>query len=580
VILAAFGKEGIVPSTDGDYVGPVLLIWLLATFMLGFAQVGLRADHLKMSLPLPARTVWLARLTSIVAFFLVMVVVAVVFMVAFNDQEDQPLIHRDAIAFLMSLLGVVLLGVALIQNLWPAVRDVKLERRSVLCLIAVWALCLTLLFVLISAGPLWTIVPLAVAAALFVRAWRKLPATFIDAARQPDRGDAPAGQSHYDVSSTTAVLAEATIVSPDVVTPSRSRRLMSKTILLSLYRPAPIAAVAAVILAFLGYYVSGFYPEPLSGPVYMFWVIGLSPAFIVWPARNVFQLDHLPVTRRRVFPYLALPAIGLIWLGFVGGTVEGNVFSPWPPLQEFIGTRECPFCTRVPDRFLNVAWDGAPPAITAPWGETHEPWTSRPIRGRAALMYSPYSLSTGSSREFVAWQTSREMADIYGVGVAPDDIVARFDRYFEMRDDGAWTLKSSGNPLRADYPGLRLQDWTRPMAACVLFLGIVWFLSAAWIIFAFYRGVSPTIFSLLGRVLPPAIPICFVAILIWLGDYGYTTSWKLTAMANILVRRFADLLPSNPVALWAVVAAVLTMFYFLAEAAFRQAQSNARGRTK
>jgi len=348
--------------------------------------------------------------------------------------------------------------------------------------------------------------------------------------------------------------------------------------LLSLYRPVPIAAIAAVILVFLGFYVSGFYPEPLSGPVYMFWIIGLSPAFIVWPARNVFHLDHLPVTRRRIFPYLSLPVIALLLIGFMGGTIGGNTLSPRSPLREYLGTRECPFYTRVPDRFLNVAWDGVPPAITAPWGETHEPWTCRPIRGRDALMYSPFSLAAGGSREFVAWQLSREMAVIYGVEVAPDNIAARLDRYVEQRENGTWALKSWGDPLRADFPGLRLQDWVRPMAACVLILGTVWFLSTAWIIYAFYRGVPPTFFSLLGRVLPPAIPIGFVAVLVWLGEYGYTSSWKLTAMANILVRRFADLLPSRPLALWSVVGVVLVAFYLLAEAAFRRAQASTPGK--
>jgi hypothetical protein len=580
VILAAFGREGIVPRADGDYVGPVLLVWLIVTFMLGFAQLGQRADHLKMSLPLAARTVWLARLTAIIAFFLVMTGVAVVFMVAFNDREHQPLIHRDAVAFLFTLLSVMLLGMALIQNLWPTLQDIRVKRRWAAYSIGVWALCLALLFVLIAAAPTWSIVPLTAAVALFVRVWRKLPAAFTGAAAPRDDGGAAAGARSYHVSSTVAALAEVPVVSPDSLTHARWRRLMRKTIVQSLYHPLPIAALVAAFLVFLGFYVSGFYPEPLSGPVYTFWVMGLSTAFIVWPAKNVFRLDHLPLSRRRIFPYLALPAIGLVILGFVGGTIGGNAFSPRPPLREYLGTRECSFYTRVPDRFLEVAWDGEAPAITAPWGETHEPWTCRPVRGRTALMYAPYSLPSGSSREFVAWQTSREMADIYGVAVAPETIVARFDRYYERRDDGAWVLTSWGDPLRADFPGLRLQDWARPMAAIVLFLGVTWLLMAAWIIHAFFSGASPALFSLLGRFLPPVLPIVFVAVMIWLGEYGYTSSWKLTAMANVLVRRVADALPRNPVALWSVVAVVLAAFYFLAEAAFRRAQSTARGDIK
>jgi hypothetical protein len=270
----------------------------------------------------------------------------------------------------------------------------------------------------------------------------------------------------------------------------------------------------------------------------------------------------------------------MVLFGFLGGTIGGNTLSPRPPLREYLATRECSFYTRVPDRFLKVAWDGKPPAITAPWGESHEPWACRPIRGRAALMYSPYSLPAGSSREFVAWQAGREMADIYGVEVQSDDIVARFDRYFEQHESGSWTVKSWGDPLRADFQGLRLRDWARPMAATVLIMCISWFLVTAWIIYAFFSGVSPTFFSVLGRFLPPAIPIFFVAIMVWLGEYGYTTSWKLTAMANILVRKVADLLPTNPVALWGAVVVTLAVFYLFAERIFCRAQSPAAGKIK
>jgi hypothetical protein len=574
VIVAAFGKEGIAPRAEGDYVGPVLLIWILVTLMLGFARVGQRADYLKMSLPLSPKKVWLARVISIFAFLVFVIVVALVIMVAAKDREQQPLIHHAAAALLMSILAVAVLGVALIQSLRPGMWEIEVERRSVAYMIAVWVLCLAILFGLLSAGPLWSAGPLVAAAILFARIWRRVPAAFTAAACEPASVGAPVALPP-DLGRRRRAPA---FDSSGGAAPPHWRRLMHKTIVLSLYRPVPVAAVVFAVLCFLGFYISGFYPEPLSGPVYMFWVIGLSPAFIVWPAKNVFTLDHWPVSRRLIFPNLALPAICSVWLGLMGGTIGGNLLAPQPPLREYVGTRHCPFHTRVPDRFLRVAWDGTPPAITAPWGETHQPWTCRPIRGRAALMYSPYSLPAGSSREFVAWQTSREMAAVYGARVAPGEIIEHFDRYFERREGGAWALVSWGEPLRADFPGLHLQDWSRPMAVIVLMLGIAWFLTAAWIITAFYRGVSPTLFMLVGRVIPPAIPLCFVAVVVWFGEHGYTTSWKLTAMANMLVRRLADLLPSNSLLLWGLVITLLVVFYLLAETTFRRAQSAGTGK--
>jgi hypothetical protein len=572
VILAAFGREGITPRAEGDYVGPVVLIWILVTLMLGFAQVGLRADSLRVSLPLATRTVWLARLIAVFALVISMVAVAAIFMVAFNDREHEPLVHGDAVAFLISLVAVVALGVALVQSVRPTLREVPAQRWSISYLVVVWAACLALLFILASVGPLWSVLPFAAAGVLFVRVWRRLPNSFTSLRTGPAIADVDVEQHRPPETSTVSALKSVSVVSPGLPSAVEWRWLWTRTILQSLYRPVAAAVVVGIVLVFLGFYVSGFYPEPLSGPVYLFWVIGLSPVFIVWPAKHVFRLDYLPVSRRWIFPFMTLPAIGLIWLGFVGGTVVGNVFSPHPPLREYVGTRECPFCPRVPDRFLEIAWDGRPPAITAPWGETHQPWTCRPIAGRRALLYSPFSIPAGSSKEFVAWQLSREIDAVYGVEVSKKEIVDGFDRYFETRGDGTYKLVSWGDPLRSDFGGLRLRDWGRPTATIVLILGVVWFLVAAWVIRSFYTGVSPTFFSLLGRVLPITVPIGFVAVIVWLGEYGYTSSWKLTALANALIRGLADTLPANPLALWGVVIAVLGGFYFLAETAFRRAQ--------
>jgi hypothetical protein len=573
VIVAAFGKDGITPRIDGDYIGPIVLNWLLVSMMLGFAQVGLRTDRFKLALPLPTRSIWLARLVSIFVFVCAIMAASVAIMVAVNNREGQPLIHGDAIAFVISLFGVMLLAVALVQSYRPSLCEFPVRRGTIAYLVVVWAACLVLLFSLVALGPGWTLVPVALAAVLLVRTWRSLPESFVSQGRGHDAVERGGPTRSPLETSTTAALREASFVATARGATGR-RGLLTRTILQSLYSPSAIAVIVGAIVAFLGFYVSGFYPEPLSGPVYMFWIIGIAPAFIVWPATRMFKLDHLPVSRRRVFPYLALPALALLWLGLIGGTVLGNTFAPRAPLREYLRTRDCPFYHRVPDRFLRVAWNGRPPEIVAPWGETRQPWTCRPFAGRRALLYSPYSIPAGSSREFVAWQVSREIAAVYGAQVSPEDIVARFDRYFETGEDGSYRLIAWGDPFRADYPNLKLYDWVRPMVAIALILGVVWFIVTAWIIRAFFIGMSPSFFSMLLRVLPAVFPLVFVAVMVWLGEYGYTTSWKLTALANAMIRRIADLLPSGPAGLWGVFFAVLALFYLIAERMFVRAQSS------
>jgi hypothetical protein len=188
-------------------------------------------------------------------------------------------------------------------------------------------------------------------------------------------------------------------------------------------------------------------------------------------------------------------------------------------------------------------------------------------------MYSPFSIPQGSSRKFVAWQISREIDAVYGVDIAPDEIAGYIDRYFERDEDGAWRLVRWGDRFREDYPALSVRRRGRSIAAIVLILGVVWFLQAAWLIRTYLRGETPSFLALLWRVLPAVFPVVFLAGLIWLGEYGYTSSWKLTAFAGILVRQFADKLPGNPFALWALVILVLVVCYLIAEAAFRRAQT-------
>lgn len=572
VILAAFGKSGIEPRMDNDYVGPVVLIWTMITMMLGFSQVGLRTDSLKLSLPVAARKVWLARVTSILLFMIGMIAASVLFMVLVSRGERPPFILSDAAPFAAALVAVILLAVALVQCYRPSLSEVPMRRLPVLYMVTVWGVCLAVLFVLVSVRPVWSVLPAVLSLLLLASVWRKIPKSFVGQ---------PVGTpslSTRDDTSATSILPRAKVawsVTPDGLSRRQWRRLLTKTILRTLYQPALPAVIVAAIVAFLGVYISGFYPEPLSGPVYLLWIVGIAPVMVVWPASRVFKLDHLPLSRRAIFPFLSLPMIVLLWVGFMGSTIIGHTFAPREPLREYLSTRECPFYSRVPDRFLRVAWDGNPPVITAPWGETHQPWVCRPIKGRRAVLYSPYSIPKGSSRDFAAWQLSREIEIVYGAAVSPETINEGFDRYFETREDGTYKLIAWGDPLRADLPALELQDWVRPMVATSLITAIVWFLVVGWLVRTFFAGASPSTFSAVARVLPALVPIVFVAVIVWLGEFGYTSSWKLTALGNAAIRRVANALPSNPVAMWGMFVIIVAALYLFAETSFRRAQSPA-----
>jgi hypothetical protein len=573
VVLAAMSEDGLTPGVEGDYVGPVMLIWVLVTMMLGYAQIGLRAEKLGAGLPLNTRTLWLARVTSILVFAVSILVISAVFMAVLNGFERRTLVHGDALSFLLSLSSVVLFAVALAQSVRPAIRELPTDRRTIIQLIVIWAASTAMLFALIPSSPGWAIALAVFSLALLALTWGRLPKAFVVTDGTGDTTVASVPGVRPGETSTAASLRAASAVTPGSRGKLGWRWLLGRTIVSTLYRPIAAFIAVGCILVFLGFYTSGFYPENLSGPVYLFWITGLSPVLIVWPSKHVFKLEFLPVSRRRLFPFVVLPGIALVFAGFVGGTVIGNVFAPHPPLREYVGTRDCCFYTRVPDRFLEIAWDGSAAGIVSPWGETHEPWACRPIEGKRALLYSPYSIPADCSRRFAAWQVSREINDIYGLAVTAEAIENNFERYFETRDDGTYALRSWGDPLRADFPGMSLLDWVRPMAAIVLILGVVWFLVAGWVIRAFFTSGRSDFLAMLARVLPALVPIAFVVVIIWSGEFGYTTSWKLTALANALVRYAADLLPSNPLALWCVVTIILMAAYLVAERTFRNAQA-------
>ena len=148
--------------------------------------------------------------------------------------------------------------------------------------------------------------------------------------------------------------------------------------------------------------------------------------------------------RRLVLPYLivTLIAYGIGAAGAARWTARADWWASWRE-RRILGHDSGGAHAHRPER--------RPPAVTAPWGESHVPLHRPLIRSGRAVVYSPYSAPPGSSVDFLAWQMSRAVTAIYGSSESWESIR---NRYLVVRDDGATGLAVPGFSYRTNHPGL------------------------------------------------------------------------------------------------------------------------------
>lgn len=309
-----------------------------------------------------------------------------------------------------------------------------------------------------------------------------------------------------------------------------------------------------------------------GGSIFVLLWLLLNASFGV-AASRLHMLDPLPLPRRRVFAYVALPGLLVVALGYVGAMALRTRWESRSLLVDYrrhSATGEVDVC--VPLAFWEIGWEGQPPPVGAPyvppWEEPHYPWSTALFRGGSVVLYSPYHVPEGSPTGVVAEAVSRAVEDVYGARIPAEEIERR---YLVAGTDGGTVVRGGGLTLLRDEPDLRPTLWLRVAPVGVLLVSLPWLLFLAATVRGGYlrpsgdrRPWAPLLFTGL-------LALCLLVVL-WSYSAGHTTAWKLAALVQILLRKASEALPGGPLAWWGGVILLDAGGYLLARARFARTE--------
>jgi hypothetical protein len=541
------------------------LPWGFLALHLLYAGVNVRCDRLDLTLPLPGRTLWLARVLALILSQWALIGTAAVTLLLRNQLAGFQVLGRTRVESLLAqLAAVTVLAVVLARLPRPPLSKIPFSPRNTIYLALVWAGALGLIFVFAGDPPALALLPLAVALALGFWVFQSLPESFVLVPREPE-GQNPPSPDFKTTHKTTAT---------QDLTPYKndSRWLLHRTIWRACYGHWTSWLGFALLLA-LGFATT--HPEPAQG-LNSFWLFPLCwllfGVLFGGAISRLHMLDPLPVPRKLIFAYTLLPGLLVASLSYLGF----RLIRTEPAPAALVDYRQHPLVDdldiRLPLEFWEISWDGDPSPVeepyVPPWEEAFYPWSVSLFEGLPIVLYSPYHVPDGSSPEFVARQLSRAVQAAYGVQIPPEEIQGR---YLLTRADGSVGLRSGGITLQKDYPGLKP---TSRAQMIVLLIGLPWLLYLALVV----RGgfISP-VASRLPR--GPLVLVALSALLaftsLWFYAAGYTQEWKVAALSMILLRKLSALLPGGAIVRWGIVLLAIGGAYLLAQTRFERVEISA-----
>lgn len=444
-----------------DYIIWVFILWKGFSAFLYTPPGRERCSLFTVGLPIPARELWLAHLAASILATWVLLAIGIGLIAALQWLYESVFLHNP-VAMTPGFLTMsiqfgagFLLGVVILQTAAPARQSIPLDRkyffRTFSCLLGIPTIILIL-----SALPLiFAVVPVVIAAILAYRVYHSLPESLSVAPSAAVPSDRPSAES----------ASQADGPGPLAVGPKW--RLYLKLYRILTIHPI-LAAIPLVFVFLMGAIQSDFSTLWLGGDDIRFTYVVLTGymlmATIAVPMNQLHMLDGLPVSRHRILALIIIPVFLILSLGYGAGNYFASMGSTQVNLIEYRES-DSRFHLSVPYSTWRIAWDGVPPVISSPWGESHRGASTVPLyRGSRIALYSPFSTPEGSSADFVALQMSRAIESIYGKAIPLEEIR---DRYLAVGPEGRVALKKAGFNLLEDYPGLR-PAWTGPLFPLIL----------------------------------------------------------------------------------------------------------------
>ncbi|MCK4414177.1 MAG: hypothetical protein KAY32_11580 [Candidatus Eisenbacteria sp.] len=569
----------------GDFLWIAALTWFMLSVYLLFAKLPERAHRLELALPLSARRIWLRRTGALLIAQMILLAVGAFGLLAGNQVTLARLaIGPDLISLAIHLAAGMALLIALAQNWQPQMAAVAMRPGSIIYFVIVWVGLFALIYLLSTRGPACALVPAGAAVVLFWRAYRLLPPAFRlvpQAPPGPEGTPAPTASRAADVAlpaiATTAsraadvtppAIATTASRAADVTLPAiatamsgrggSSRWLIERTLWMTFFRHWLFWFMAPV-LALMGLLLAG--PpagsRTVTGPLGIFITLLFLMLIFRFGVTRTRFLDPLPISRRRIFAHLVMPPLALLFIAMSVAVILGS-FSQHDRIwsQVLAVEKETPY----PNQLLAIAWRGDPPAVTAPWAESHKPWQVSVSPSRSIVLYAPFDAPQGSSREFIAWQVGRAVEASLGREVPADEIRSRY-LAAAPENEVRW---EQWPQLLSDFGHRPLVRRLHALPLLLTMVGAVWLLYLALTIRVFYtrEDRAQTLWGVISIGVPTLL---WMLLRVWSMATGYDHVWRISALSVIALRDLVAAMPGGSLSAWALCVIVLSGTYLLAQ---------------
>ncbi len=579
---AADGALFVLPSQPGTaaFAIHLTIAWAILIVFFLLSRIQQRVGPLDLSLPIPARVLWRTHIIGqILAGAILLAMVGILVGLA-NWGLSVSRIHARflewpaAVTHIAHLLAGLSLVTALVSSFHLELSRLPITRRVMLALAGAFLGTLAIMLVLSPGGPATASVTLILAAFVARRAQARLPDSFVMAPLDTvaDAAVAPSplpGMTRPATIEDTAKTTHAWRDAPS--SPWSEGLLLVRTIWRSLYGHVLGFLLLGIVMLyafFLGGGALSIGEESAdTGAVWIPITWYLLLAFQSKFMKKLYLLDALPISRRALFAAFALPGILALVAGYGGGrAVLSHRLASSPAIV--MNTDEGFPELRVTLEFFRVAWDGTPPPVTSPWGETHEAKTIPIVGSGGPVLYKPYTTPEGSSARFIALQLSRAIHDIYGRSLSVDQV---YERYLVNGSEPV-SMRADGVPLTEDLERWSPHTAGQTFPVIMVLVLVPWLLMLAAIMRIYRGGISLTrqkilVISVMGAALIIQTGIIGAAVLDRLDLHTVTAVIKSTG------HQLALALPGGTITLWILAAIPILAAYRLAEWRFHRVEA-------
>ncbi|MBC8423916.1 hypothetical protein H8E07_07310 [bacterium] len=548
--IEAAEKTG--PMYGPDNSNPIwfahnITVWAVLSAGLIGSHYWLRATRLHIALPLPARRLWLARMGSICIGCLLMVLV-IALVTSIHPAPDGGL-TIDGVVWLGSLriAAAFLLLLMVLQAPSPSLRRLRTSAGYITYTAVMWLL--GLLVLVLAPRSAWLAAPVAAAALLLGwRIWRQIPPAFLLESQEPECDDDSVAPT---VVATAGEQPAAAADAPGRFTRNGGSRLLLHRSLWRMLHNHWLGWLFTVLMTIYGFLFTFIYHEGRTGMIFMFYLFVFGFGAGNQALLRVHSVDAWPLSRRLIFAHATLPLVFGFLLGSVIGTLGNELRSPPAKMVRLVDGE-----LQVPYEFREIASDGAPPAVTAPWGETFVPGGTRLLPWGEAVVYSPYAIGPETSPRLDALQIDRAVAAVHGD--APPDPARYAELAVENETEASeaccgFDLEASrgrGSEMRAKTYALLA------VAYCLVCVPLILIGSIAYDSRAHEHIRNRAILAAV------VLPLGTIAAMLLSELFGGTRMWAQAAAPLIALRRLAETLPL-PVAGYLAAAVIVMVASYL-----------------